>query len=381
MRTCLRGVGRAHKRAERLHRGHTLSAPTPGTCAASRYVGTKAMTETAVFLEEIAVSQTPKRLQGLMRVLEARGGVSLSPADRRGLHPLLVPLSAQGDAVTCLLRWPEPSQYKSMPLPVVCMTRGSVGMTLVARSVDEYLHRQPASQPASRQGCQSVIAGYKPSGNASAEYVIGFAATFVNDRLLWSGAFTVMRVSVKCARRYHARASVFVAGAFHVRLLAEEDLAAASCGDRPLADAAGPDAEGLFRSGDVAAAGLGGGSRASTSSTGATQGSQQQQQQQGLAMYLIRKAGMFPDVSLPIDAERVMYLLSEEAAAAASANVNRFNYREPKSAKQLALERATALMNRVVAGDLVSYDAIREPLAEAYAEAGLSDVANFIQAA
>ncbi|GLC37181.1 hypothetical protein PLESTB_000988700 [Pleodorina starrii] len=384
MRTCLRGVGRAHSRAQRLHRGHTLSAPLTGTGAGNRYVASKAMTETSVFLEEIAVSQTPKRLQGLMRVLEVQGGVSLSPADRRGLHPLLVPLSAQGEDVTCLLRWPEPSQNKNMPLPVVRMTRGSVGMTLVARSVDEYLHR----------------------------------------------------------------------------LLAEEDVTASAsesgaAADRPLAAAVGTDADGLYRTGDVAAAGLGGGRAGGAATAG-----QQQQPGPGLAMYLIRKAGMFPDVceglafghlgrkdqtsamvasewymrnnhfpgwarpyefaselfgtlgrheeardfarmslrlpwwtlrapfatvattaALPVDAERVMYLLSEEAAAAASATVNRFNYKEPKSAKQLALERATALMNRVVAGDLESYDAIREPLAEAYLEAGLNDVANFIQAA
>jgi hypothetical protein len=55
---------------------------------------------------------------------------------------------------------------------------------------------------------------------------------------------------------------------------------------------------------------------------------------------------------------------------------------------QLALERAASLLNRVVAGDpeLVGgvgggYESIRGPLAEAYAEAGLSDVANFIAAA
>ncbi|GIL56819.1 hypothetical protein Vafri_12127 [Volvox africanus] len=92
-------------------------------------------------------------------------------------------------------------------------------------------------------------------------------------------------------------------------------------------------------------------------------------------------AAVATTASLPVDAERVMYLLSEEAAAAASATVNRFNYREPKTTKQLALERATSLMNRVVAGDLISYDDIRAPLTEAYQEAGLSDVANFIQAA
>ena len=39
--------------------------------------------------------------------------------------------------------------------------------------------------------------------------------------------------------------------------------------------------------------------------------------------------------ALPDDPQRVMYLLSEEAAAAASATVNRFNYREPKTPKQV----------------------------------------------
>ncbi len=33
---------------------------------------------------------------------------------------------------------------------------------------------------------------------------------------------------------------------------------------------------------------------------------------------------------------------------------------------QIALDRANALMNKVVAGDLPSYDAIRDELAEAY---------------
>lgn len=101
----------------------------------------------------------------------------------------------------------QPRTPQTMPLPVVRMTRGAVGMTLVARSVDELLHR----------------------------------------------------------------------------LLAEEDYGAADAGataGRPLLAAAGPDAEGLFKAGDVAAAGLGGGKGG----------------QQGLALYLIRKAGMYPDV-------------------------------------------------------------------------------------
>ncbi len=48
----------------------------------------------------------------------------------------------------------------------------------------------------------------------------------------------------------------------------------------------------------------------------------------------------FADVAataaLPFPADRVMYLLSEEAAAASSATVNKFNYKEPKTAKQVS---------------------------------------------
>jgi hypothetical protein len=40
-----------------------------------------------------------------------------------------------------LLRWPQPNQHKAMPLPLVSMSREGRSLTLLARSVDEYLHR------------------------------------------------------------------------------------------------------------------------------------------------------------------------------------------------------------------------------------------------
>ena len=66
----------------------------------------------------------------------------MSPADRAGLHPLVIPLARRpkqqsprmlewGDGVnaaaarnelTCLLRWPE--GHAGMELPVVAMSRG-----------------------------------------------------------------------------------------------------------------------------------------------------------------------------------------------------------------------------------------------------------------
>lgn len=49
------------------------------------------------------------------QVIEAKGGKALLPSDRSGLHPLLIPLASDAsgsERVTCLLRWPKPSQHK-----------------------------------------------------------------------------------------------------------------------------------------------------------------------------------------------------------------------------------------------------------------------------
>lgn len=53
------------------------------------------------------------------QVLQAQGQTLVSPEDRAGLHPLLIPLAQQqpgpdqaGPTVTCLLRWPEPAIKK-----------------------------------------------------------------------------------------------------------------------------------------------------------------------------------------------------------------------------------------------------------------------------
>ena len=62
------------------------------------------------------------------QVLEAQGQAAVSPADRSGLHPLLIPLAQQqggegsSGELTCLLRWPE--GHKGMELPVVSQARG-----------------------------------------------------------------------------------------------------------------------------------------------------------------------------------------------------------------------------------------------------------------
>ena len=100
----------------------------------------------------MAALRPPDNIEPLLRVLQAQGHTLVSPRERRGLHPLLIPLacSEQPDTATanaaltspevytCLLRWPEPH---SDSLPLVRASRNAPSVMHVARSVDEYLHR------------------------------------------------------------------------------------------------------------------------------------------------------------------------------------------------------------------------------------------------
>eukprot|EP00878_Enallax_costatus_P032447 GHUV01035657.1.p1 GENE.GHUV01035657.1~~GHUV01035657.1.p1 ORF type:complete len:287 (+),score=54.57 GHUV01035657.1:112-972(+) len=126
--------------------------------------------EHAAYVSEVAVVSCPKRLPALLRVLEAQGHSLLSPSDRSGLHPLVIPLStfdgspaaagSSSRSVLGLLRWPQPSHHKAMQLPLVSMSRDGFNLTLLARSVDEYLHRLLAEEDVSSgPGPVSAAAG------------------------------------------------------------------------------------------------------------------------------------------------------------------------------------------------------------------------------
>lgn len=104
------------------------------------------------YVNEVAVVPGKPRVEVLLKVLEAQGQAAVSPADRSGLHPLLIPLAQQqggsgSGELTCLLRWPE--GHKGMELPVVSQARGGTQVRLLARSLDEYLHRALAEAEAS----------------------------------------------------------------------------------------------------------------------------------------------------------------------------------------------------------------------------------------
>lgn len=71
----------------------------------------------------------PQRLKGVgVCLLPVCAALPLAPVDA-------------GKAVLGLLRWPQPNQHKAMQLPLVSMQRDGGNLTLLARSVDEYLHR------------------------------------------------------------------------------------------------------------------------------------------------------------------------------------------------------------------------------------------------
>ena len=93
----------------------------------------------ALYLLGAARAPPPPRLASLLAVLAAQGGELVSPGDRRGLHPYVVPLSVDAaGAVTGLLRRPSDAGAKTLAV-VRAHGRGAPRLDLVARSVDEFL--------------------------------------------------------------------------------------------------------------------------------------------------------------------------------------------------------------------------------------------------
>lgn len=95
--------------------------------------------EHATFLNEVAAAEPIESLKALLDVLQAKGERVVSPYKKRnGILPLAIPLSeTQEGEVTALLRWPTPSS--KMGVPVVRVR--SYGVTLLARTPEEYIHR------------------------------------------------------------------------------------------------------------------------------------------------------------------------------------------------------------------------------------------------
>ncbi len=101
-------------------------------------IATTEAADHAAFVKDIAGVEPPSSLQCLLDVLQAKGEKISSPYNRKGILPLVVPLSENREGeLTALLRWPTPSA--DMDMPVVRVR--SYGVQLLAKSSEEYIHR------------------------------------------------------------------------------------------------------------------------------------------------------------------------------------------------------------------------------------------------
>lgn len=359
MRNCLR-VGANRRGSLLVSRWAQKVVPARGVVQLSRAVQ---VAEHSLYMEEIAVSQSPKRLGTLVKVMEAQGSKALLPYDRSGLHPLLIPLacdSSDSNLITCLLRWPKPSMFKDMSIPVVSMTRGGKSVTLLARSVDEYLHRLLAEEDKAGPGPKPLAEAAGADGESL--YKQGDAAEFSGKTHLYMirkvGMFPDISESLSKGHLQRGDVtSALVASEWYMRNNHFPGWA------RPYEFAA------------ELLTGLG----------------KREEEARDMARVALR----LPWWTLQggYEAARTMaqlqgtpaevrYGLSEEAAAAAQATMSQgVSFREPKSSQEVALDKAAELLDMVVAGEEPSYDAVRERLCDAYRNAGLADVANFISTA
>mmetsp|Transcript_5088 Transcript_5088/g.15224 ORF Transcript_5088/g.15224 Transcript_5088/m.15224 type:complete len:328 (+) Transcript_5088:102-1085(+) len=96
--------------------------------------------EHAEFLRDCARVRVPQYLESLLRALEAKNEKIVDPASRDSFHPFFIPVS-EGDngQVTGFLRWPTPPE--TMEIPIVRMTRGDMGVTLLANSSEAFVKR------------------------------------------------------------------------------------------------------------------------------------------------------------------------------------------------------------------------------------------------
>ncbi|XP_050210096.1 protein IN CHLOROPLAST ATPASE BIOGENESIS, chloroplastic [Mercurialis annua] len=101
------------------------------------------------FIKDVAVTEPPANLHHLLKMLQTRGETIVSPGSKEGLIPLVVPLSKNlSGSVTALLRWP--TAPPGMEMPVVEVRKH--GVWLLAKNVDQYIHRILVEEDASYSG-------------------------------------------------------------------------------------------------------------------------------------------------------------------------------------------------------------------------------------
>ena len=97
------------------------------------------------FMENVAKTVPPRRLEALLQLLEmSEDEAVVGPSSRENLNPFLIPLSKnkKDGSTLCYIRWP--TQKDSMDLQLVRTTE--VGIYLVAMGTDQYCHRLAVEQ-------------------------------------------------------------------------------------------------------------------------------------------------------------------------------------------------------------------------------------------
>eukprot|EP00897_Mesotaenium_endlicherianum_P008829 jgi/Mesen1/7975/ME000424S07147 len=102
------------------------------------------------FVKDVAGVEPPPLLPALLDILKLKGEEPTSPADRRGMLPLAIPLTVNPTTgeVTALLRWPTAPE--GMDMPVVRVHKS--GVILLSKTIEAYVKRALAEEDAAGGG-------------------------------------------------------------------------------------------------------------------------------------------------------------------------------------------------------------------------------------
>ncbi|GAQ82211.1 hypothetical protein KFL_001040140 [Klebsormidium nitens] len=101
----------------------------------------------ATYLRDVADITPPPLLPTLLKALEASGEEVVSPAERAGVIPLVIPLTRNESTgeLTGILRWPTPPEGLEMP---VVRVQKNGQLWLLAKTVEEFITMQLAEEDA-----------------------------------------------------------------------------------------------------------------------------------------------------------------------------------------------------------------------------------------
>ncbi|KAJ0694678.1 hypothetical protein HanPI659440_Chr15g0611511 [Helianthus annuus] len=133
------------------------------------------------FIKDVAAAQPPENLHHLLKMLQVRGESVISPAMKQGMIPLAIPLSKNNlGSVTALLRWPTAPPGMEMPVVEV----RSYGVWLLAKTVDQYIHRILVEEDAKGSSAEGVDQIFEASGVAGEKlYTKGDFAKSANSNI------------------------------------------------------------------------------------------------------------------------------------------------------------------------------------------------------